>query len=198
MEWTRIFQLERNYNNHSVQWPDQFRSDQQFKHAVKDIVQILLKHWQVWNIDLLSRKPVSGFIHSQGRKMVPGTQSKPPLTQVWTIPMNWIQGQVSQVLLLLLKTEGGKKSQTCIECLYFFSFPICYMTIFNKYWSNVFCRPSLDINKLKKSPSHYPTQHGPWLCNFLWSLTWLPETIAEGLTLNLKFFNKYENMWKQR
>jgi len=36
--------LEGTYNNHLVQLPDHFRADQKFKHVVKGIVQMPLKH----------------------------------------------------------------------------------------------------------------------------------------------------------
>jgi len=46
------------YHDHLVQLPDHFRADQKLKHVMKGIVQIPLKHRQVWGIDHLSRRPV--------------------------------------------------------------------------------------------------------------------------------------------
>jgi len=49
--------LEGTYNDHLVELPDHFRADQKLKHVIKGIGQMLLKHWQAWDIDHLSRKP---------------------------------------------------------------------------------------------------------------------------------------------
>lgn len=44
LEQNRLFQMERTYDSHQVQLPEQFRADQKLKHVVKYIVQMLLKH----------------------------------------------------------------------------------------------------------------------------------------------------------
>ena len=58
---------------------------------MKGIVQIPLKHWQVWGIDHLSRKPVPAFDHPFSKETLPNVQSK-PLVQLWTIPTCPITG----------------------------------------------------------------------------------------------------------
>lgn len=43
------FWLEGTYNNRQVPWPDLFKDE--FKRFFKGVVQMILKHWQVWGID---------------------------------------------------------------------------------------------------------------------------------------------------
>jgi len=49
--------LKGTYNDHLVQLPEQFRADQKLKHIIKGIVQMPLKHRQLWGIDRLSKQP---------------------------------------------------------------------------------------------------------------------------------------------
>ena len=68
----------RDLQHHLVQLPDHFRADQKLKHVLKGIVQMPLKHRQAWGIDHLSRKPIPGFDHPLGKKMLPNVKSRPP------------------------------------------------------------------------------------------------------------------------
>jgi len=74
--------MERTFNDHLVQLPDQFRADQKLKYVVKGIVQTSLKHRQAQGIDHLSRKHVSAFDHPLCKKMLPNVQSESPLAQL--------------------------------------------------------------------------------------------------------------------
>lgn len=94
IEWNRIFYLERTYNDHLVQLPNQFRADQKLKVVANGIFQKLLEHWQAGGISHLSREPVPVFDHSLSKEMLPNIKSKPPLAQLQNI--NKIKPQKQQ------------------------------------------------------------------------------------------------------
>lgn len=79
IEEKRIVQLEETYKDHWVQLPDLFRSKQKLKHIHEGIVQMSFEHWQVWDINYLSRKPVPVSDHLHSREMFPSVQCEPPL-----------------------------------------------------------------------------------------------------------------------
>lgn len=62
--------MDGTYNDHLVQWPDQFGADQKLKHIVKG---------NVFSFGPLSRKPVKVFDHPLGKETLPHVHSKPPL-----------------------------------------------------------------------------------------------------------------------
>jgi len=47
------------------------------KRGIKGILQMLLKHWQAWGINHLSRNPVPMFDHPFGKEMFPQVKFKP-------------------------------------------------------------------------------------------------------------------------
>lgn len=62
---TRLFHLEKTYNDHLIQLPDPFRTD--IKLVIKGTIQMPLKHRQPWGTNHLSRKPRRGtasFAHA--------------------------------------------------------------------------------------------------------------------------------------
>lgn len=56
-------------------------------HVRADQVQILLKHWQSWDINHLSRKSVPVFNYLLGKGMLSNIYSKPFLVHLWSIPI---------------------------------------------------------------------------------------------------------------
>lgn len=105
--WSRLEYFSWKGTNHLVQWPDQFRAGQQFKHAVKDIAKILkINRFGTLTISLGS------LFHHLSPLWVEKWFLVPSLTSSdigLNIPMNWIQDQVIQFLLVLLKAEGKNK-----------------------------------------------------------------------------------------
>lgn len=61
------------YNNHLVQL-----SDHNLNYIIKDIVQMLFKHWQIWGITNPFRKTVPVFAHPLTKEMLHKVKSKPP------------------------------------------------------------------------------------------------------------------------
>lgn len=65
--------------------PDCFRADQKLK-RIESVVQLSLGHWQTWDINHPSGKPVKGFDHALGKEMSPHVESEhltppPPYSQ---------------------------------------------------------------------------------------------------------------------
>lgn len=71
---------------------------------------MLLKHWQVWSIDHLSRKPVPVFNHSVSNKMLSTIRSEPLLVQFWTLPMPLVTGAQEEEISTSLSA-----SPSCLE-----------------------------------------------------------------------------------
>lgn len=92
MEQKRVFQLEETQNHHPVLLLDQFKADLRVKHAVKDFVQISLKHEQVWVINQPSKKPVPVFVQPLSMEKLPTVQPKPSLVQLWAIATHPVTG----------------------------------------------------------------------------------------------------------
>lgn len=56
------------------------------KHAVRNTVQMPLKHREAWGINFLSRDPVPVLDHSLSKEMLPAAQSESSMVQLWGIP----------------------------------------------------------------------------------------------------------------
>lgn len=69
------------------------------------------------------------------------TETEKSLMQVFIIRLRGL-GSVRSITIV---NGWGKK---CIECLHLFIIPVSWMTIFNKYLSDIFFRPSLAVNIL--------------------------------------------------
>lgn len=66
------------YNRHLVQLSDHLKADYNLNHIIKDIVQMLFKHWQIWGITNPFRKTVPVFAHPPTKEMLHKVKSKPP------------------------------------------------------------------------------------------------------------------------
>lgn len=71
---------------------------------------MLLKPWQVWSIDHLSRKPVPVFNHPVSNKMLSTIRSEPLLVQFWTLPMPLVTGAQEEEISTSLSA-----SPSCLE-----------------------------------------------------------------------------------
>lgn len=93
-----------------LQWSS--RPNAQQLHFMKVVVEILLKHWQVWDFAHLSSKPIPVFVHPLSKEMLPNVKSSSAWRavegKVWYLPTGY------SLLVPTYETKDGSWNMCCL------------------------------------------------------------------------------------